>query len=240
MRIIMIEPVAGRYELDLPSHRRLLGRWLCHAVHLRLRAVAAVCRHRPWLECGRHFVRLVTNESGGNLEMVSQLKDTQSFAVIQGDGPSDDDMDGTVVKLHLVLDQRSHARLVSLQGALRAASVAEVLRRALDAYELFDPEDLAPAEEGVDDDRAAAAAMSTVEVKHLYVDISKEMKKQLNDEKAAHGRTQRETISRALAVLMQLVRNRAKLVADMKKGEINAQEHKDGLGSVCPSLLASV
>ncbi|NBB81696.1 MAG: hypothetical protein GVY36_20025 [Verrucomicrobia bacterium] len=233
-------PHVGTGRRDTELHRKSLGRLAQRAKALR--TMWAGRRLRPFSVHGDHAGRsasLVTMKNGGSLDMASQLKKAQPSLVKDGN-PSRKASDGSATKsLHLVLDKPSYARLVWLQGALRAASFVEVLRRALDAYEIFDPEGLAM-EDGVDTDRAKSPA-TKADVKHLYIDISPEMKKQLDDEKSAHGRAYKVTINRALCVLTQLVRNRTKLVEAVKKGGENADEDYDHtLDDAHPELLASL
>ena len=159
--------------------------------------------------------------------MVSRTKGTKPSLVVKDYRPSaKKNTDGSGYKLHLAMDKQSHGRLVCLQGALRAASFGEVLRRALDAYKIFDPEIVAKNEDGVNSDDVTST-MPKANIEHLYVIISLEMKEQLDDEKSAHGSTYKETISRALCVLMQLVRERGKLIDQVKKGGNFANEYCD-------------
>lgn len=176
------------------------------------------------------------NKIEGSLTMGTQKKGIQPSLVAKGAKPFDRNMDGNGYKLHLALDKNSYARLVWLQGALRAASFGEVLRRALDAYEVFDPEGLVE-EKGEDTDSAISSELSA-DVEHLYVVISREMKQQLDDEKSAYGRTYKGTIRRALCVLMQLVRNRAKLVAEVEKGKGMRDINSHLLDEKSPLLLS--
>lgn len=235
-----IHPYAGIGRRDTELHRKSLGRLVQRAGVLRTmwagRRLRPLGAHGDQTGCS---VNLVTMKNGGSLDMASQLKKAQP-SLVKGGNPPRKASDGSATKsLHLVLDKPSYARLVWLQGALRAASFVEVLRRALDAYEIFDPEGLAM-EHGVDTDRANSPA-TKADVKHLYIDISPEMKKQLDDEKSAHGRAYKVTINRALCVLTQLVRNRTKLVEAVEKGgEYDEGENLRKLDNPHPELLASL
>ena len=178
----------------------------------------------------------MTDVEEGSLDMATRKKSTQPSLVNKGAPPSERKSDGNGYKLHLALDKQSYARLVWLQGALRASSFGEVLRRALDAYEVFEPEGVA---EGNDtkSDRVISRAQNA-DVEHLYIVISNEMKDQLDSEKSANGRTYKETIRLSLCVLMQLVRERAKLVANLKKGSSLNDRNLSTAGNTNPALLA--
>lgn len=148
--------------------------------------------------------------------MDSQLKSVPLPFIKKGKRSSSGTADANGYKLHLALDQLSYARLVWLMGALQAASFVEVFRRALSAYEIFEPDDL-PEESGNDSDLAMSCVKNT-DLEHLYIVITGRMKEQLDSERSAFGRTYKETVRRALCVLMQLVREREKLTAQLKKG----------------------
>ena len=178
----------------------------------------------------------VTNIQEGSLDMGTRKKSTQPSLVKEDALSSEKKKDDTGYKLHLVLDKKSYARMVWLQGALRAASFGEVLRRALDAYEVFDPEGLADSND-TKSDRIITSTQSA-DVEHLYIVISHEMKEQLDKEKSAFKRTYKETIRRSLCVLMQLVRERAKLVANLNKGEAMQKKDEKILDSPNPVMLA--
>lgn len=169
--------------------------------------------------------------------MATRNNRTQPSLVNKGARPSEKKIDGDGYKLHLALDKSSYARLVWLQGALRAASFGEILRRALDAYEVFDPENLAD----IDDTKSDRVIHSRNEepVEHLYVVISNEMKSKLDEEKSSFGRTYKETIRRALCVLMQLVRERKKIINTIKNGDATCQKKEDDNDSnINPIILA--
>ena len=195
----------------------------------------------------------VRDAKNGSLNMGNPKQSTSPTLVKQRPRASAKSGDG--YRLHLVMDRPSYARFTWLVGALRAASLAEVLRRALDAYQLFDPVTAAQPGDGVNPDNAAAPGKSSsADFEHLYIVISDEMKAQLDEEKAAHGRTYKETVSRALCVLTQIVRERAKLVAEkatvvaeQKKGDdeshdrhriVDTEPHTNA--GLDPVLLASV
>jgi hypothetical protein len=242
-------PENGIGSWDFRINRKSLGRWGFRRGVARLRSRAAGRLHgtagSATSLCGPFFAvhaRLcATNAKGGNREMVSQPKGISPTLVKERKRTSGKSTDAVGYKLHLAMDKPSYARLVWLMGALQAASLGEVLRRALTAYEIFDPDDL-PEENGITDDTdRAKSPVSSAEVKHLYIVIPHGMKEQLDDEKTAHGRAYADTIRRALCVLTQLVRERAKLIAKVKKGENdNDQKYHRTDNQISPILLASL
>lgn len=184
-----------------------------HASERRVRVFARQCA------C------LVAKQNKGSLDMVSRMKGTKPSAVKGPRSTAKKKADGSGYKLHLAMDKQSYGRLVWLQGALRATSFGEVLRRALDAYKVFDPEFVDKKENGVISD-SATSMKSKAGIEHLYVIISLEMKEQLDEDKSAHNWSYKETVSRALCVLMQLVREREKLLTT-KEGGNHAKEYCD-------------
>lgn len=179
---------------------------------------------------GRHSMPNVTdkhlndtNFESGSLYMVTRKKGSKIEFPNERHIPSKKQDDGSVYKLHLAIDELSHAKLVELQKSLRAASPGEVIRRSLDAYEIFEPEGLL--EKSDEHPMSIAESVMNVDVHHLYLAIPSEMKKQLDDEKASFNRTYKETIRRSLCVLSQLVKERGKLVSDLEKGETMLKEN---------------
>lgn len=122
-------------------------------------------------------------------------------------------------RLHLEMNEHSYARLTWLQGALRTTSKTEIVRRALDAYQVFDPE--------FSEDSTVASSNKAVGTRRFYVRISHEMKQHLDEEKSNFGRTYKETIRRALCVFYQLSRDRNRIIDQAReqlKGESNDQK----------------
>lgn len=242
-------PENGIESWDFRINRKSLGRWGFRRGAARLRSRAAGRLHgtvgsavSPY---GLFFAVLArlgaTNVKGGNREMVSQPKGISPTLVKERKRASGKSADAVGYKLHLAMDKPSYARLVWLMGALQAASFGEVLRRALAAYEIFDPDDL-PEENGISNNSDhAKSPVPSADIKHLYIVIPHGMKEQLDDEKTAHGRAYADTIRRALCVLTQLVRERAKLVAKVKKGVNDNDRENDQIDNqINPVLLASL
>lgn len=222
-------------------HRKSLGRGISNnVVRLLLNSIVhIICRVvRTYINYMYDMYKSLhqkTNIQGGNREMVAQTKGISPILVKEGKRSSEKSTDANEHKLHLVMDKTSYARLVWLMGALQAVSFGEVLRRALNAYDIFDPDDL-PEENGINSDRAKSP-MSSVDVKHLYIIIPDGIKEQLDNEKSSYGRAYTETVRRALCVLTQLVRERAKLVENIKRG--NAGEELNSK-DINPVILASL
>lgn len=112
-------------------------------------------------------------------------------------------------KLHLVMDNETHMRLLALKAALSASSVPEVIRRALDAYELIEPADLDAAKKGKKNVTSLNSEKGMT--KHLYVNVPSSVRDILDREKIASGMPYNEIIRHSLRVLYQLVRERDKL-----------------------------
>jgi len=114
------------------------------------------------------------------------------------------------------MDRETFARLGWLKAELEAATDAEVIRRALKAYELFEPADA----EAVDKRRGpnSATAQLTGDVEHLYIRIPARMKARLDAEHKASGRSYGEQVRQALRVLMQLAREREALKELVSEG----------------------
>ncbi|MGH1406664.1 MAG: hypothetical protein ACRBBJ_08930 [Rhodomicrobiaceae bacterium] len=121
------------------------------------------------------------------------------------------------MKLHLEMDLDSYTRLVHLKGALQADSLGEVVRRALQIYEIIKPDD---EKNNVNSSGLNAATPQTqsAKLKSVYIPMNSWMKEQLDREKLASKKPYREIIRQALRVLMQVLREREKLVSCVKKG----------------------
>ncbi|WP_166418973.1 hypothetical protein [Cochlodiniinecator piscidefendens] len=234
----------GTGSWDFRINRRSLGCWISKYIVRRVETIRIV---REWftmtfehvfyaVEIAMHRAIIVV---GGNREMVSQPKGISPTLVKEGKRVSGESADTAGYKLHLAMDKASYTQLVWLKGALQAASFGEVLRRALNAYEIFDPDDLSE-ESGISSDRAKSP-VPAADIKHLYIVIPHGMKEQLDDEKTVEGRAYADTIRRALCVLTQLVRERAKLVAKVEKGGNNNDRENQQTGNhINPVLLASL
>jgi len=111
-------------------------------------------------------------------------------------------------KLHVVLGKESYAKLVWLKAQLEASTEAEVIRRALKAYERFEPHD--------DSQSATNPCIEPTkgDTVHVYIRITEKMKCRLDDEYAKSGRSYGEQVRQALRVLMQLVRDTSVLQND--------------------------
>lgn len=103
-------------------------------------------------------------------------------------------------RLHVLMDSESFIKLQVLKAKLEAFSEAEVVRRALKAYEIFRPADESELSDGV------APAELGENVEHLYVRITLRMKKCLDNEQKSTGRTYAEQVRQALRVLSQIVK----------------------------------
>jgi hypothetical protein len=115
-------------------------------------------------------------------------------------------------KLHIVMDRESIAKLRWLRANLEASTDAEVIRRALKAYEIIQPADEdhgSPHLDGprhLDQNEGPNLSMAGA-VEHLYIRIPTRMKARLDIEYDKSGRTYGEQVRQALRVLMQLARN---------------------------------
>lgn len=153
---------------------------------------------------------------------------------------------GDVYKLHLVLDEASFAKLEWLKGALKAASYDEVVRRALLAHELFEPDDVKPTAgearpEPADNNKVANISKSQ-NVEHIYIRAPAWMRNVLDEEKTRMGNTYAETVRQSLRVLFQLVREREAFIAQIEKGDNNEPtSYGDGTnGLKCVRPIPSV
>ena len=117
-------------------------------------------------------------------------------------------------KLHLVFDRDSYARLLDLKDALRAASTGELIRRALQAYEVFEPEN-----EGTESQNPAPLSKGETDVEHVYIQVPAWVKVYLDKEKSVSGKTYADTVRQSLRVLAQLVKAREKLLTKVSEGE---------------------
>jgi hypothetical protein len=133
-------------------------------------------------------VRLVTAQSGG---ASGSAKCAESQQV------------SSEHKLHIVMDKESFMKLRWLKAQLEASTDAEVVRRALKAYEIFEPDD--ESKDGPSGPNAEPLATASVE--HLYIRIPQRMKDQLDLEQKASGSSYGQQVRQALRVLTQLVRD---------------------------------
>lgn len=104
-------------------------------------------------------------------------------------------------KLHIVMDKGSFMKLQKLKSKLEASTESEVIRRALKAYELFEPDDDAN-DISLGPNLDNASGMD----EHLYIRIPSRMKKRLDDEYQTSGRSYGEQVRQALRVFTQLIR----------------------------------
>jgi len=103
------------------------------------------------------------------------------------------------------MDPTSYAILSWLMGSLEAASFGEVIRRALQAYEFFEPEDLAESSRVA---TGESSEPSTAGLRHVHARIPMRTKERLDREKAVSGGTYSDVVCQSLRVLAQLVRDR--------------------------------
>lgn len=235
----------GIESWDFSVNRKSLGRWIFKYISQRFLKIRTVFlesspqskRAKSYVMNNAMYKAAVIN--GGNQKMVSQAKGMSPTLVKKGDRLSGTSTDTAGYKLHIAMDKKSYAQLVWLKGALQAASIGEVLRRALNAYEIFDPIGLT---DGIGDSSDRASSSETKnETKHLYIVISNAMKDHLDNDKIEEGRAYTDTISRALCVLTQLVRERSKLIAKLEAGDVK-NDHKDhrGKSQIETALLALI
>lgn len=134
-------------------------------------------------------------------------------------------------KLHIVMDRESIAKLRWLRAHLEASTDAEVIRRALKAYEIIEPADEDHESPHLDDPRhhqIEGPHLSTAgDVEHLYIRIPTRMKARLDIEYDSSGRTYGEQMRQALRVLMQLARH-----VDAMKQRIREDDGDDGKSSL--------
>ncbi|HZE52266.1 MAG TPA: hypothetical protein VE111_03195 [Bradyrhizobium sp.] len=140
---------------------------------------------------------------------------------------------GSEHKLHIVMDKESLMRLRGLKGKLEASTESEVIRRALKAYEIFEPDG------EVNDSPVGPNPDSISDMgEHLYVRIPNRMKERLDDEHQTSGRSYGEQVRQALRVLTQLTREMESCIEDLAiqptskmKGEVDARILK--LAAIC-------
>ena len=140
-------------------------------------------------------------------------------------------------RLHLVMDRESFMRLRRLKAQVEALSEAEVVRWALKAYEIFEPDD----ESTNDPVGPNPGTFHRGDVEHLCIRIQHEMKARLDVEHEASGRSYSEQVRRALRVLSQLVRKAEKLKGKVAKMPILplSQDRDMNLDATLMSMLAS-
>jgi len=116
-------------------------------------------------------------------------------------------------RLHLVMDKESYAKLQWLKASLEASSDSEVIRRALQAYEIFEPAD-ADRRKGVPSNLSASPVNDSVE--HLYIRISQRMKERLDTVREISGLSYGEQVRHALRILSQFARDRAEILKNVQ------------------------
>jgi hypothetical protein len=109
------------------------------------------------------------------------------------------------IQLHLVMDEKSYGLLCWLVDALEAASFGEVIRRALQAYEVFEPAEFAERAPLTNDE---LSALSSDDLRLVHARIHPRTKERLDRHKAETRATYADVVSQSLRVLAQLVRNR--------------------------------
>jgi hypothetical protein len=117
-------------------------------------------------------------------------------------------------KLHIMMDKESFMRLRWLKTQLEASTEAEVIRRALKAYELFAPDDETAGKCEGPNSRDLAGGNA----EHLYIRIPLRMKERLDIEHRTSGRSYGEQVRQALRVLTQLSREVEKQTSPSDKG----------------------
>jgi len=109
------------------------------------------------------------------------------------------------------MDRESITKLRWLRAHLEASTDAEVIRRALKAYEIIEPADEDHEGPHLDDPRhhqiEGPHLCTAGDVEHLYIRIPARMKARLDIEYGNSGRTYGEQVRQALRVLMQLARH---------------------------------
>jgi hypothetical protein len=118
-------------------------------------------------------------------------------------------------KLHLAMDRDSYARLGWLKANLEASTDGEVIRRALKAFELFEPSDGASDPKGPN----LGDFHPDKDIEHIYIRLPARMKDRLDNEREMTGRSYGEQVRQALRVLMQLVRQRDGMLAQIHNGD---------------------
>ncbi|MEP2758726.1 MAG: hypothetical protein ABJP66_06605 [Hyphomicrobiales bacterium] len=178
-------------------------------------------------ECPTTTMNAGPKVNGGGQDMSAIQKEKPRLEKIEGGrsraGNGTNSNDG--YQLHLAFDRQSHAKLVALKGQLRAASFGEVLRRAVEAYEIFDPHDVDEQPQHTEQAKPTSPKRSGSEIKRVNLRIPNWMKEFLDREKLEHGQPYNETIRQALRILTQLARNRDQLLRKVKKGKTNDAKH---------------
>jgi len=122
------------------------------------------------------------------------------------------------------MDKESFLRLRGLKAQLEASTEAEVVRRALKAYEIFEPsDDLSDHPVGPSPDELATAN----KVEHLYVRIPQRTKDRLDFEQEVSGRTYSEQVRQALRVLTQLINEADALRKKLAKQPVSHEKGED-------------
>jgi len=147
--------------------------------------------HKNYFLIDQENARLVLGGSHEKEEVVKSVKSQRER--------------GNEYKLHVVMDTESFNTLRRLKTQLEALSEAEVVRRALKAYELFAPDDESAMHSAVVSNDHQRNDLIGNNVEHLYVRIPHRMKERLDIEQKASGRNYGEQVRQALRVLTQLV-----------------------------------
>lgn len=132
-------------------------------------------------------------------------------------------------KLHLAMDKESYARLLWLKASLEASTESEVIRRALQAYEIFEPAD---AHQKGGEESNLATETSNDSIEHLYIRISQRIKERLDAERETSGLSYGEQVRHALRVLMQLTREREKVLRGVRSTDNNTDDSMIDLDNI--------
>jgi len=129
--------------------------------------------------------------------------------------------DGFII--HLSMDERAHSLLLWLKDTLEATSIGEVIRRAVQALELFEPEDLrrsSRSKHELHGSKAAERSASKTEspahrvgsLRSISVRISAPTKARIDQQKVILQATYSDVVGAALRVLAQSARNRENML----------------------------
>jgi len=182
---------------------------------------------RSFLSIGKEVGRLPTKSTKRQRSrlMLDQTECVRlvSSQTVEEAGATKSHRNSNEYKLHIVMDKESFARLRWLKATLEASTESEVIRRALKAYEIFEPDD-----ESKGSLRGPNAdSLATAQVEHLYIRIPQRMKEQLDFEQNTSGNTYAEQVRQALRVFTQLVRD-----AESWKGKADCRPHSSKKGEV--------
>jgi hypothetical protein len=121
-------------------------------------------------------------------------------------------------QLQISMDTKSYALLVWLKGALEATSLGEVIRRALQVYQLIAPADEEPESDALGDFDAFSGALEPP-LRSVHVRLPPRTMDRLERERSTGDHTYAHVVQQALRVLAQLVRERDALVANSASAE---------------------